>query len=155
MLVFWDHGANIEGFGNDENFDGDPLQLWEIQDALSKSQENYHVIGFDSCLMATLEVAKVVNGKADFLLASEELEPGHGWNWKHVLEAYANAADAKNGAISIIDNFVAKGSHPIEQGGKTLSGRSFKISSTSRKIRFHDFNFGHQYGTAGGHQRLE
>ena len=37
------------------------------------------------------------------------------------MEAYANAADAKNGAISIIDNFVAKGSHPIEQGGKTLS----------------------------------
>ena len=134
MLVFWDHGANIEGFGNDENFDGDPLQLWEIQDALSKSQENYHVIGFDSCLMATLEVAKVVNGKADFLLASEELEPGHGWNWKHVLEAYANAADAKNGAISIIDNFVAKGSHPIGQGGKTLPLDLSKFQALVEKL---------------------
>jgi len=121
MLVFWDHGANLEGFGNDENFNNDPLQLKEIEDSLATTTQTYNVIGFDSCLMATLEVAKVVRSKADFLLASEELEPGHGWNWKHVLQAYATAADAKNGAISIIDNFVAKGSHPIEQGGKTLS----------------------------------
>ncbi|MBT7203595.1 MAG: hypothetical protein HN867_08905 [Deltaproteobacteria bacterium] len=121
MLVFWDHGANLEGFGNDENFNNDPLQLKEIEDSLATATQTYDVIGFDSCLMATLEVAKVVRGKADFLLASEELEPGHGWNWKHALEAYAVADNATAAAKSIIDNFVAKGSHPYEDSGKTLS----------------------------------
>ena len=121
MLVFWDHGANLEGFGNDENFNNDPLQLKEIEDSLATTTQTYNVIGFDSCLMATLEVAKVVRSKANFLLASEELEPGHGWNWKHALEAYAAADNATAAAKSIIDNFVAKDSHPYEDSGKTLS----------------------------------
>ncbi len=121
MLVFWDHGANVEGFGNDQNFNNDPLNLNEIEDSLATASQNYNVIGFDTCLMASLEVAKILKSKASYLLASEELEPGHGWNWKHVLEAYATTAGAKEAAISIIDNFVAKGSHPSEQDGKTLS----------------------------------
>ena len=121
MLVFWDHGANLEGFGNDQNFNGDPLQLKEIEDSLATANQTYDVIGFDSCLMATLEVAKAVKGKANFLLASEELEPGHGWNWKNVLESYGAADNATAAAKNIIDNFVAKGSHPYEDSGKTLS----------------------------------
>ena len=42
------------------------------------------------------------------------------------LEAYATAADAKNGPLATILIILTKGSHPIEQGGKT-SGRSSKL----------------------------
>ena len=50
MLVFWDHGANLEGFGNDQNFNGDPLQLKEIEDSLAKANQTYDVISFDFLL---------------------------------------------------------------------------------------------------------
>ena len=55
------------------------------------------------------------------------------------MEAYATAADAKNGSISIIDNFVAKGSYPIEQGGNLVDLSKFqalveKLDSTTSTL---------------------
>jgi len=78
-FVFWDHGASYGGFGNDENYNYDLLTLTEIQNALEQSgTDKFDMIGFDACLMASAEVARFVRTGATYLLASEELEPGHG-----------------------------------------------------------------------------
>jgi hypothetical protein len=50
MLVFWDHGANLESFGNDQSFNGGPLQLKEIEDSLAKANQTYDAIGLDFLL---------------------------------------------------------------------------------------------------------
>jgi hypothetical protein len=39
----------------------------------------FDLIGFDACLMATLETAIVLEPYADYMIASEEVEPGIGW----------------------------------------------------------------------------
>ena len=39
------------------------------------------MLGFDACLMATYEVASAMAPLADYLVASEEVEPGNGWDW--------------------------------------------------------------------------
>ena len=84
-LIISDHGASWPGIGPDEGSDYDVLDLAEITEAISTGLEQAGVdkldlLGFDACLMANYEVASAVAPLADRLVASQELEPGHGWN---------------------------------------------------------------------------
>ena len=89
-LIFWNHGAgSVTGFGYDElHPDDTSLSLAEIhqglQQSCSPSSSRFTFIGFDACLMATLETASAVSPYADYLVASQELEPGKGWDYKSI-----------------------------------------------------------------------
>lgn len=68
------------------------------------------VVGFDACLMAMAEVSASIAPYARALLASELLEPGHGWDYQSLgsmVKAYGTgAADTSAGmAKFIIDGF--------------------------------------------------
>lgn len=43
------------------------------------------VLGFDACLMSMVEVAYQLRGLVGHIVASEELEPGDGWPYDHVV----------------------------------------------------------------------
>ena len=86
MLIFWDHGGGtLSGVCADELYvsrksgEIDTLTLPEMAKALKKANHHFDLIGFDTCLMATLETAQAVEPWADYLVASEESEPGGGW----------------------------------------------------------------------------
>lgn len=80
MLVFWDHGGGtVGGFGSDELFDNESMSLEQLASALQNTHVKFDIIGFDACLMATVETAYALEPFADYLLASEEYEPGNGW----------------------------------------------------------------------------
>ena len=86
-LVLWDHGGGWTGMGPDESDANDILTLPEMTDAIANGLyaadvSRFDLIGMDACLMATYETAHAVNGLTDYFLASEELEPGHGWNYE-------------------------------------------------------------------------
>ena len=94
MVVLWDHGGgSVTGVSFDENYDYDSLTLSELrqgfQSAYSLSAETppIDVIGFDTCLMATVDTAAAFRDVAEILVASEELEPGCGWYYTGFLEA--------------------------------------------------------------------
>ena len=59
QLIFWDHGGgSISGYGYDEKFKSSgSMNLAEINQALKKSGVTFDFVGFDACLMATLETA--------------------------------------------------------------------------------------------------
>lgn len=80
-LILWDHGGGYEGFGWDEVRDDDRLTLEELKAAFAAGESRYDIIGFDACLMSMIEVAGVLEPHAGLLLASEELEPGSGWEY--------------------------------------------------------------------------
>ena len=92
MLMLWDHGSGYFGFGSDENFpDGESMMRMHtmaaaLQGAKAVTGVTLDYIGFDACLMATLEVAKILQPYARYLGASQELEPGSGWDWTTVVE---------------------------------------------------------------------
>ncbi|CAH1190059.1 hypothetical protein PAECIP111893_00142 [Paenibacillus plantiphilus] len=94
-LVFWNHGGGaVLGFGADELFDNDSLTLDEIEAGLSKAYEQsetqLELIGFDACLMATVETAYKLSPYGRYMIASEELEPGHGWNYQAIMTALSS-----------------------------------------------------------------
>lgn len=103
-LIMWDHGGGaIGGFGNDEN-SGDKLDLAEISQALSaaktQTEASFDLIGFDACLMATLETASIMSSFGNYMVASEELEPGHGWDYAAILSAIKSNTDISGTVLS-------------------------------------------------------
>lgn len=81
ILDFWDHGGgSVSGYGYDEKLrNGGSMDLAGISKALKNGGVKFDFIGFDACLMATAENALMLNNYADYLVASEETEPGIGW----------------------------------------------------------------------------
>ncbi len=89
-LMMWNHGAgSIIGFGADELYNYDGLVLSEMSEAFSASfdGEPFELIGFDACLMASVEMASVASPYARYMVASQEVEPGSGWDYGYFLEA--------------------------------------------------------------------
>lgn len=87
MLDFWNHGGgSIGGVCVDELFERDRLQLDEIDLSLATVYEKhglvFELIGFDACLMATVEMANILVPYGKYMLASQENEPGTGWDYR-------------------------------------------------------------------------
>ncbi len=98
MLILWDHGGGaISGYGYDQKASG-TMTLDKIYSALKKAGVKFDFIGFDACLMATFETALVTEPYADYLIASEEAEPGTGWYYTNWLSKLS-----KNTSISTVE----------------------------------------------------
>ncbi len=85
-VVFWNHGGgSIEGVCYDENNDEDALILTEIDAAFysvaSEMTDRFEFVGFDACLMGTVETANVLASYARYMYGSQETEPGSGWDY--------------------------------------------------------------------------
>ncbi len=110
QLIFWDHGSgSINGYGYDEKFKtSGSMDLSEINQALKKSGVTFDFVGFDACLMATLETALMLTNYADYMIASEETEPGVGWYYTDWLTALGENTSMPTVEIgkNIVDDFV-------------------------------------------------
>lgn len=93
MMVFASHGGGFAGFGGDENarkllsmshrnlLASNQAIASGIREALSNTDgapEKLEVLGFDACLMQAVGAADDYMEVADYILASEAVEPGHG-----------------------------------------------------------------------------
>ncbi len=110
MLVFWDHGGgSISGYGYDEkNSRAGSMNLTGVNKALADGGVKFDMIGFDCCLMATAENALMCADYGDYMVASEETEPGVGWyytNWLSALAANPSMPTIELGK-RIVDDFV-------------------------------------------------
>ena len=111
-LIFWDHGGgSISGYGYDEkNASLGSMGLSGIDAALKNAGASFDFIGFDACLMATLETGLMLDDYADYMIASEETEPGIGWyytNWLTKLSADSSMPTIELGR-NIVDDFVSE-----------------------------------------------
>lgn len=84
-LILWNHGGGaFFGYGYDETTN-DSLTLDELDKAFSNSpftgDNKLEWIGFDACLMATIETAHTLAPYANYMISSQEPEPGWGWNY--------------------------------------------------------------------------
>ena len=110
ILIFWDHGGgSISGYGYDETHkNAGSMSLAQINQALKGAGQKFDFIGFDTCLMATAENALMLSNYADYMVASEETEPGVGWyytNWLTELSKNTSMPTVEIGQ-KICDDFV-------------------------------------------------
>lgn len=111
-LILWDHGGgSINGVCSDENYNLDSLYIKELDNALygvyNKMTEPFEFIGFDACLMATSETAAILSTHANYMVASQETEPGTGWDYKAIGDYLASNPKANGAELGkeICDSF--------------------------------------------------
>lgn len=125
MLIFWDHGGgSISGYGYDEKFAATgSMNLVGISQALEEAGVTFDFIGFDACLMATLETALMLSPYADYMIASEETEPGVGWYYTDWLTALGKNTSMPTIEIgkNIVDDFVGTCAERCQGQKTTLS----------------------------------
>ena len=108
-LILWDHGAGpIYGYGYDEYNVLDSMSLEEVRTALENSPFNgankLELVGFDACLMSSVEVASILSDYANYMVASQEVEPGAGWDYSFLSKTNKDMNSVDFGK-SIIDTY--------------------------------------------------
>ncbi|MBD5133846.1 MAG: peptidase C11 [Clostridiales bacterium] len=110
QLILWDHGGgSVSGYGYDEKFaSSGSMSLAGVDSALKAGGVKFDFIGFDACLMATAETALTLTQYADYLIASEETEPGVGWYYTDWLTAFGKDTSMPTIELGkqIVDSFV-------------------------------------------------
>lgn len=123
-LILWDHGGgSVSGYGYDEKYKNGSMNLGGINQALKDGGITFDFIGFDACLMATAETAFMLDDYADYLIASEETEPGIGWyytDWLNKLGKNTSMPTVDIGK-NIIDDFVTRCDQKCKGQKTTLS----------------------------------
>jgi len=101
-LIIWDHGDawtyypkyKSKAIAFDET-SNNLINIHELVKALKYINENVHkinLLGFDVCLMGNIETLYSIfkNNITDYVVASEYLEPGYGWNYDIIFENISN-----------------------------------------------------------------
>ena len=113
-VTFWNHGGgSVGGAAYDEIYGLDSLNLIEMYEAFNAvwpadaSSPALELVGFDTCLMATVDVAATFKNFAKYLVASEELEPGNGWLYSGFIGALAEdpSMDAETLGVAICNAY--------------------------------------------------
>ena len=125
ILILWDHGGgSVSGYGYDERYPrGGSMTLDGIAQAIKASGTTFDIVGFDACLMATAETALMLGDYADYLLASEEVEPGIGWyytDWLSMLSSDTSVSSLELGK-RIADDFTSACQQYTQGQSTTLS----------------------------------
>lgn len=92
-LILWNHGSGFRSRISqlisrnivwDDTNGNASLSLPQVAQAISGAG-GVNFVGFDACLMGMVETAVQIGGLADFMAASEDLEPGDGWEYHEFL----------------------------------------------------------------------
>lgn len=119
-LILWDHGGTaLKGVCFDENFNNDSLTLSEVADALSGAGK-LEFLGFDACLMGSVEVLAKVKNFADYIVFSQEIEPGEGWDYKTLCSQYGTV-DTETFLHNVLASYYAKYENSAKSDQITLS----------------------------------
>ena len=143
-LILWDHGGgSLSGYGYDEkNAMSGSMTLKGINEALAAAGTTFDFIGFDACLMATLETALMLDKYTDYLIASEETEHGVGWyytNWLTALSQNTSMPTVEIGK-NIVDDFVSVCNQRCNGQKTTLSVIDIAELSKTVPNDFKDFS---------------
>ncbi len=124
ILILSDHGtgwpggwtdADVESNPKDILIDGwdDMLYLNELDDAMAAIQkktgiQKFDIIGFDACLMGSLEVLSMTAPYADYAVLSQETEPSMGWAYTAFLKKLTSnpKIDPAELAKTIVDTYI-------------------------------------------------
>ncbi len=102
-LVLWNHGAGWRALEEEreevfkdvcfDDTDGDRLtteELSQVMPYISSSCGFLDLLGFDACLMQMFELAYEFYDSTEVIAASQESEPGDGWDYSSIIGPLSN-----------------------------------------------------------------
>ncbi|HEX5807683.1 MAG TPA: clostripain-related cysteine peptidase, partial [Anaerolineales bacterium] len=126
-LVMSDHGGGwTGGFSDMSATSYSDLSIPEIVNSFEQIRQNtgidkFELIGFDACLMGQIEVFGSFYPYSNYMVASEEVEPGYGWSYAAWLDELAQspAMDGSGLSQSIVSTYVVN--DVLLSGGRASS----------------------------------
>ena len=113
-LILWNHGGgSLSGVCFDEKYDENSLKLHAIDEALLSVNDmlwrNFEFVGFDACLMGTIEAANMLASHAYYMYGSQEIESGLGWDYEAIGKYLMANPDADGAGLgkAVADSFYA------------------------------------------------
>lgn len=113
-LVVWDHGGGLSGTSWDTNTGvaGQVTNLsvadttYAIQSSVLGTR-GLDMVGFDTCLQGMVEQAYDLRNNAQYVVASQNLEPGDGWDYASWLQTIAANPDstARQVAAAVVTTY--------------------------------------------------
>ena len=154
-LNIWNHGSGATGVAYEQSCpdycwyygnEADKLELSEIDYALNQITNNgenkLDIVGFDACLMSTIEVVEVVAPYSDIMIGSEILEPGDGWDYSFLQLIVDNPATTPEQlGAKIVDTFVAQGQTSDQSYALTMlnmTAAEYAINSINKLAELKD-----------------
>jgi hypothetical protein len=125
-----------------DDTDGDKLYMKEVQQALEAAKQRLQerlntevkidVVGFDACLMGMAEIAYAMRNVANYMVGSEELEPGDGWPYDTILSdvVATSSMNPKSFAGLIVNKYGSAYTDSITQSSVDIA----KVMNLSAKI---------------------
>ncbi len=115
-LILWNHGGGpIVGYGIDDLFANEGFTYWdmltmrELAQALDDSPfgngNKLSFLGFDACMMCSVEVAWMLQDYAEYMIASEEIIPGYGWDYSFLGALAAGPLDGYNAGYCAVEAY--------------------------------------------------
>ena len=96
-LILWNHGGAMDGCCFDERHSDDSLTADEVYNAVTNARGNCGIanklefITYDACLMSIQEIAEMNSYNFNYMLSSQEVEGGYGYDYdKWLPSLYAN-----------------------------------------------------------------
>lgn len=126
VLILSDHGTGWPGGWTDGDVESKPkdilidgwndmLYLNEMDDAFAKIQkktgiQKFDILGFDACLMSSLEVLSAAQPYADYAVMSQETEPSMGWAYTAFLKKLTSNPKINSDKLakSIVDTYITE-----------------------------------------------
>ncbi len=143
-LIFWDHGGgSLSGYGYDEKYArSGAMSLAGIKQALTEADTTFDFIGFDACLMATVENGLMLADYADYMIASEETEPGVGWYYTDWLTNLSQDTGKDTVLVgqNIVDDFITVCARKCQGQKATLSVVDLAELSNTVPEKLSDFS---------------
>ena len=110
-VVFWDHGGALQGCCNDEIYGGELLNS-ETSAAFANVFEErgltkkLEFVGYDCCLMQVQDIAEFNSHYFNYMLGSEEVEDGYGWDYDGWVDDLYAGADTETILKAACNSFV-------------------------------------------------
>jgi hypothetical protein len=138
--VFWDHGSSFT-FGSDDSapfsgsMDVDEIaaQFRNDPEDETRGYKTVDLIGFDACLMSSVEALSEFTEVAPLFVASAELEPGDGWYYTAIFDFMGRNAALTPGdlAESIVDGYADYyANNPNRAGGLAVTQAAWSTETT-------------------------
>ena len=139
-LILWNHGGAMQGVCfNDAGggyCDDDGLEASEVASATKAALKNCGMegeklewIGYDACLMGVQDIAEMNSPYFNYMVASEELENGEGWDYDTWLDDLYAGKDTPTILKAIVDGFITENGGTSRSNDQTLAYYDLKYAS--------------------------
>lgn len=137
----------MQGVCYDENYDNDSLLNSEVKKAFSNAFKNTNTtsklewVGYDACLMAVQDVAEFNSNYFNYMIASQESEPGEGWDYDVWLNSLAKNVNIPTQDLlkNVSDSYVKKCADLYKSSGygSTYNDATMSVLDLSKMSNYH------------------